>query len=387
LGLGLTAVLLGVVWKFWPTAAAAPRPAPRGRSVSVGPKGNFGTLGAALEYLRGIPANPQDPPCSIELAAGTELSEHLEIDGRKWKPLARGVVIRGASGPRPKIRGDTDSAPVLSVAHVDRFVLERCIVESPGASAAMKLAGVLVDSALRDVEVRGFTSTGLEAVGVAGFPGQEFLLEQVDFRGAAERAVGVRWKGTERDRTGDVQLRDCRLLGPLRAGLEFTGPLFVVRLEGCIFHRCEAALQFTQANQNIRGLSLVHSTLHGCDRGLAFAGPPSFDSTTIALRNNLFAAQSGGEVVVEQGDAAATQRLISTEAGELAHNWSDFDSTGAPGAVDIFGQGGRRGIDPIPFRSTDPQAAEFLQPTGSEVRVAAEAVGASEDYVGARPPH
>ncbi|MBX3442750.1 MAG: protein kinase [Planctomyces sp.] len=346
------------------------------RELTVGPTGHFATVTEALDAIaaRSLEARV------IRLAPGATSTEAIRLNGK-----GRGAAPRGL-----RILGDPDSPAILKPAHtgepiailadIEDLVISNVVFDAAGGNVALRVSGFLVSSRLQDITVRGFLKTGIEAQNLDGFPDQEVRFERVTVQENRPEAVAIRCAATGADRTGEIDFQGVRLIGPLAAGIEFSGPAWNVSIERCILDRVGAGIRFAQTNQDVRGVTISQNTFHRCDTGVLFVGLPAGDSGPVEILRNLFALQEGAEVRID-GDVSESWRMfLEANGNSAADNWSDrlVPDEPVPGEIDIFETRGRRGATLARFQSTDPKSALYLKPNTDALRIDGGFIGAVE---------
>uniref|UniRef100_A0A7C2JYJ4 Serine/threonine protein kinase n=1 Tax=Schlesneria paludicola TaxID=360056 RepID=A0A7C2JYJ4_9PLAN len=333
------------------------------REAVVGPSGDFATLQAALEQVQKSfrPQNRSDR-FLIKLQAG-DYPERVNIAGKQWSKQTYGVnvVIRGEGNVTLAPGG---AEPVIRLVGVQGLQLVNVTIQAGDKPVAIEITDLADRTKLKDVTVTGFTDAGIALAGVLGssFSDGQLLLENVRFQPGRDAAVGVRAaKGSDNIDCGYVRFLKCRFRGPLAAGVSISGQDTVgFEFRECVFAETRSGIELL-GGASWRDFTLLNNTFYRCQTGLRIAQQPPPTAKNLSLRRNLFVELTGPEVVVEQD--FNEQMLIDRQMlGAMAGNWSTRPEEKVGGALEIWGDGGRRGETGITFVSTDPDSPKFLAP-------------------------
>lgn len=352
-------------------AKASPsRPAPAAswaqkRETTVGAGGEFATISAALaEIERNFDARNRGDRFLVKIAAGT-YADRIQFTGKAWSQRDWGanVVLRGEGAV---ILAPSGSDPVVRLNNVGGVQLLNVTIKAEGKPVAIELAESLDRCLIQNVQVEGFTETGVLLNGALGpsFSSDRVTLEGMQLRGAAT-AVAVRAKKGSQSDSVDCQnilLKKCRFLGPMVAGVSVTGTeARAFEIRECIFSETNAGVELLDAAAWTDFL-LLNNTFYKNDVAVRVARQPATTSKGFSLRRNLFFESRTADALVAEGFNEPTL-FASQMLGTMFGNWTTrpVAETPAPGHLVIWG-GGQQGQTGVQFASTTATDPKFLAP-------------------------
>lgn len=334
---------------------------PLPREVTVGPGGDFKSIGEALARVKAAfdPLSRKDRQI-IHIAPGT-YPERLVIDNSKFS-WPKGIQLL-AQGDEPVILAPTGSEPVLSLKGVEKLTVEGLHIRAEGKPVAVSLSGYLAGVTLKGVTISGFEETGLLGRGPTGFSGNEnqLALDDLTIEGGNPKAIGMRFQ-SDGQAPSQIRIESVQLRGPLATGIAFDGDVRYVSIRQTIISEVGTGIRFEGADPELREIVLQNNSFYKLDRGIVFSNLPSRLGGDLQIVRNLFAEIQGPETLVEHGYQKAQFLERMAERG-LAENWSSRPAPleAAPGEVDIFVVNGKQG-QTFQFRSTNPADPGFLLP-------------------------
>ena len=183
----------------------------------------------------------------------------------------------------------------------------------------------------------------------------------------APAAVGLLMSDGEYDMTANVDVRRCRLVGPMATGLSFAADASQVTVQETIVQAAKTGVLFAGKNRTWRNLALRNNTFYQVERGLVFEEMPAESSDGVSFRMNLFVEQQGPECIVEKGYAELKFSQMVNAAGAIRDNWSTRSKAATPKSGErelmLPGLESQRGVK-VEFSSTDPAAPDFMEPSG-----------------------
>lgn len=358
-----------------------------GPEIRVGSEGDFPSLSAAIAYVvTQTDRFNAENPCTILVEGGAVFDERLVIHGSSFGGFPGGTRI-ASDGARAVLRPQGGEGPVIDLANTTDVTIEGFRMDAGGGDVAIRLSEYLKNTRLQDIEIEGFTGAGIHSVDAVGLPGSPLRLTNLKIHPADPKAVGIRLEDMRH-----AEIGGCRFTGPMAVGLEIvtTARSGDITVRDCRFHDLQTGVLFRGGESDLQEFKFINNTFHRVQRGVVLYDMPAAGSKDWEFKHNLFSEITGAEAVVERryddADAADPAKLLPPE--NAVNNWSERspDAAGA-GELDIFTTGGRRGIDPVNFESTDPEADNFLKPADRTLRtdVGTPARGAAA-YIGAVPP-
>ena len=377
------------------------------REVTVGESGEFKTIVDALKAVRRRfkPADASKDQFVIKIAAGT-YPENISIDG----------TVRRVSGKDKKSANPTDpewpqgiklvadgevilappnDAPAIRLKNIPKFVIEGITINATGKAIGIEVTGDMTESRLSGLKISGFTKVGVASMSARGISvgNSQFVMEKLTLEPAAgsTSAVGIRMqRGSEGD-PSDTIIRNCRILGPLAAGVTIfgAGPYRITIVEN-VFTKAQDAVRLEGAVQ-WKDIAIVNNTFHDGRHGIVFTHMPAEGSAGFSFRRNLFSNMTAAEGVVQTGyNEGRLGAMLTTDRPGWELNFSDRPKPAAPQAGEInplCENKGKRGEQGFAFASTDVKDATFLAPSEKSVqRAVPDAKEGEQNWVGAIGP-
>lgn len=370
------------------TATETPTPAPKqtarpavtGDFITVGPQGNFGTLGEAVQHIQDHAFVSGKQAREIRIAGKQTLKESISIDNSGLGSFPRGVKITGDKENPPRLQS-TGSGSIFSMNSIDGFTLENVTIECRGLPQAMELRGFMSSITLTRVNFENIQNVAILGIGLGGVGGQMGVLQNCSFTGSSRSAVAIKLDPGPGQDTREINIRNCRFLGPLQTCIAVQGEADNLSFTLNRFHDAATGIAFSGTDPLRKRLSFTNNTFHNCDQGIIFESGPSASDTGFTFQKNLFIGGSGAAVSVQRTETDLAQ-LIRGGAG-AEWNWTDRAELGS-GALNIFTAQGKTGAE-IKFASTDPAEAAFLKPESDALKAAA-ASSPAPSFIGAVSP-
>jgi len=362
--------------------AVPTRPAVQGEAVTVGPKGNFGTLAEAVAYIQehAFEANGK-PVREIRIDGQQSLKEAISIDNSGLGSFPRGVRIIGNKDHPPRLLS-TGKESIFSLNSIDGFVLENLVLECRDVPRAIVLQGYMSSISLNNITFENVQQVAISGIGLCGLDNQPAVIQNCRFIGASPSARAIQMEPGQGKDTRDLTIRNCRFLGPFQSCFSVQGEVDALLFMQNIFHDSTNAIVFSGANPLRKRLTFRNNTFHACERGIVFETGPFPSSGKFSFQKNLFVAGTGANVFVEQTGAGLSQLSQGAPPTEL--NWTDRSEINSSDELNIFASKGRLKAN-VSFRSTDPGDANFLKPESDELRTVA-ASSSAPAFIGAVAP-
>jgi hypothetical protein len=245
--------------------------------------------------------------------------------------------------------------------------------------------GFVYGTRLEDLTIQGYTSAGVASGEIIADAANPARYVRITFQPASENTTGIRVEDVRH-----LVVDQCRLIGPMQSGIEFTSSTWNsgVSVRQCLFHEMRAGIHYRAQQPDVQNVSFINNTFHRVRHGILFDHVPSVGSTGLTVHHNLFVeVNPGPEVMVSAGlDAPRAEALLGP--GAARNNWSQTAShQPQTGELDVFSQDGRRGAEIGAFVSRDPASPDFLKPASPTVRIELKTPAPNaEPYVGASAP-
>jgi serine/threonine protein kinase len=364
-----------------PVVPAAPKKlaTPELAVIEVGPEGHFATVSEAIDYVRqNFQPLTETDARTIQLKGGLTFSESVRIINEDSTYFPRNVTIRSEGSPAI-IQGN-GKQPALTLKDVDTLVFDGVSFDSNSAPVAVYVAGHCPGTRLQNLKVQNFTETGVWLEDLSGANGQEFLLDGLRITANLPAASGIRCVASPRGNSKSVQLRNCRVVGPLKAGLEVAGFFWKAVVADSIFAHCQSGVRFDGGL--IDDVALTNCSFFKNAQAISFSKIPGEESKDLRLQQLLFSGSQTGDVVLESGDLTGlADKLLGGPDGRRLNRTDRKDPD--PKELDAFAGDGQRGAA-FSFVSADPTNPDYLK-AGPDLNVPGPVPGAKA-YVGAVAP-
>ncbi len=369
-----------------PTIAAVPvamkpRPSAELEVIEVGPQGHFATIQEAIDFLRKSfrPLSSFEQR-TIKVAGGATYPGSIRIVSGGKTQFPRFVTIR-SDGPTPAILQGSGTQPVLYLQEVESLTVEGFVFDAMTAEVAIEVRGFSPNMQLKSIQVQNFKKTGVLLSDVSAQPGEEFLIDGLRIRAQAPEGVGLRCQAATGKTTTNVLMKNLRIVGPLKSGIEISGAFSKSQLSDSILAGCSVGIRFSGGL--LDEVSLINNTLAKNDRGLVFSKPPAPESRNFKVMHTLFSGNAMSDAVVESGAVAGLAETLLAAGDGRRFNRTDRKEADSQG-LDLFTGDGLRGAVTT-FASNAADAPNYLKPSTSDLKVATPAAGA-QGYIGAVAP-
>tara|TARA_R110002072_G_scaffold303069_1_gene492623 strand:- start:125484 stop:129218 length:3735 start_codon:yes stop_codon:yes gene_type:complete len=366
-----------------------------GSTIKVGPGGDFSTIAAALDYLKKnksrYDTGSRRTSCKVEVIGGETYNEAIVVDnsGSAYPP---GIQILSSGVGRAKLV-PSGSGPAIRLVGVENLGIVGFDVDASGKDVAIEMSGYLNRSALKDLNVTGFSKVGIAMKGALGFSQDEIVLEKIDLRGSGTTTAGIHFTQGENG-TGRIKLLNCRMLGPQDAGLLFESDVNYVEMRENIIADAGVGIEFRGGPLTLKDVQVLNTTFYKCSRGgmiinqMPVAGGGLAGSGGLVIHRNLFAQVNGPELLVEKDfDDKKFDSVFSAAGGGVDQNWSDRRQAAdvKAGQREIIGRDHQR-VPSIEFSSTDENSPDFLtlKKSTGYANVGGPKLN-TKNYIGARP--
>lgn len=304
---------------------------PLRREVSVGPKGDYPTLAAALDSTK-IKKNPDRRAIQvIKVASGATLNERIRIDSS----FPRGIQIEVADGGRATL-APSGPEPIVSIEGTyDDFRLSNFDLDAKGKPIAIELKKWLTGLQLRKLTINGFTKEAIHAEELYTFSSEtaRVRMEEVSCTTATPEAVGLALYAKEAD-TGNIRITKCRFTGPLAQGVLIHDRATGIDVQGCVFVEAKQGIRFDGNKSEFRDVIMANNTFVGSTVGISFAKMPAANTNGLGLFYNLFYKQKGPVAQVDKDfkdkDFLAMFSPIGQTGTGIAYNWTDRKEPAPP---------------------------------------------------------
>jgi len=363
------------------TKPTKPLPATTLAVIEVGPRGHFTTIGQAVEFVRENfqPLRAQETR-TIQVTGGYTYPETLHILSSGRSHFPRNVTVKSVGPTAAVIQGD-GVKPVLNIQDAESLTIEGFVIDAHQADIAIRVAGYSPVGRLTALKVKRFQKTAVLLEDVAAQAGEEFQLSDLHIQGDSPEAAGVRCQTASGGNTVCVQLKNLRVIGPLRTGVETSGTFWMSSISDSVIAKCRVGIRFQGGT--LIDASLINNTLFQNEQGIVFARLPEAGSGNLKVWHTLFSGNTQADAVLETGDAAALTSMLLSPTEGRHHNRSDRKDADTNG-LDVFTGDGQRGVVTT-FVSADPSNPGYLKPSTAELNVATPAAGA-RGYIGAIAP-
>ncbi len=341
-------------------AAAFQRPAVDGPIIEVGPKGHYGTLREAIEFVKISSLSSLSTGVNeIRIASNQTLKEVLSIDNSGLGGFPQGIKIIGQSTDAiPKLQPD-GNGPCIQLNSVEGLTIENLIIDCQGRTTAIALEGTLTGTHLTGLTFENLQKTGITAMGASGVIDRPMVIEKCRFRSSSSATQGIVLKSDERSDIRDLTIRQCQFLGPMDSAITVNGSTATLDIRENILTESRSGIVFSGSGPVFKKIRVVNNTFLECGSGIQFETTPGNGSSGFVIENNLFAKQSGAAASASDSSLKLEPLL---QGGAARFNWTDGPNEG----LTLFEKNGVTGKT-VDFKSVDPAAADFLKPTTAEI--------------------
>lgn len=334
---------------------------------TVGPAGQYRTIGAALAEIKTYKPNPSKKSIqTIKVAAGQTYNERIVID----ETFPRGIQIVAEPGA-PAVLASPGSEPAVVVrpgkGTIDHFRLEGFQIDAAGKEVAIELAEWVVGAQLKRLDIQGFSRAGVHINGAQTYSAQtdRIVVENVTLRNAAQAAGILLTRKTEDPLY--IRVSQCRFLGPLDCGVRIDTNAIGIEISESIFFENTTGILLQGEDRMWKDLLVAANTFYNNERAIVFAAMPGPQTGDLAFHNNLFVNSRTADAVVEKNYKPADFFLMyRTLPGGSAYNWTTRPASDPPNPGELstlFDTIGKNsGVKDLPFVSTDPTSPDFLAP-------------------------
>jgi serine/threonine-protein kinase len=347
--------------------------------IEVGPEGHFATVSEAINYVRkNFQPLTETDARTILLKGGLTFSESVRIVNEDSTYFPRSVTIK--SDGSPAIIKGNGKQPALTLQDVDTLAIDGVSFDGNSAAVAVSVVGHCPSTRLLNLKVQNFTETAVRLENLSGAAGQEFLIDGLRITANVPTASGIRCVVSLTGNTKSVHLRNCRIVGPLKSGLEVTGFFWNAVVSDSIFAQCQSGVRFDGGL--IDDVALTNCSFYKNAQAISFAKLPGDESKNLRLQQLLFSGSQTGDVVLESGDLTGlADKLLGGPDGRRLNRTDRKEPDSKE--LDVFAGDGQRGAT-ISFTSVDPTNPGYLK-AGADLNVPNPVPG-SKGYVGAVAP-
>ncbi len=367
-----------------PTPPEIPRKEITGTVIHVGPKGDFKLVSEAIRYL-GIARDEPSSLQEIRIAAGQTLEDTILINNSGFGSFPTPFTIKGEGPNFPVLK--TSDATSLVLNSVENLTLSNLVIDCSNQPAGAELSGYLTGTTLSNITFKNISEIGIQSIGAGGLTNQRLTIQGCRFESNSDSAIGIRFSGSEISNTRQINIVNCRFLGPMAKGILFTNDQGIsteIEIAQSIFHKTHSGISFSGKSHETSHFSFANNTFHDVTRGINFESGPIAVSTENSIVQNLFINVSQSEVSTDEENVSLA--AFTGAATPTQNNWTTGPLKESSTWLNIFEKNGKTDAGEINFISTDPESADFLKPQGSEVRSAATPAIGGRNYIGAVAP-
>ncbi len=345
-----------------PPAPVIQRPEVSGSAITVGPKGNFGTLKEAIEYLKlSSLSSISSEVKEIQIEGDQTLKESLSIDNSGLGGFPRGIKISGQSNTPPRLQPD-DQGPAVLLDSVEGLTIENLVINCQGRSEGILTQGYSSSSSFINLTFENIQKTGFSGKGLSGLSGRPVTIQRCTFRTTSSSANAISFDASSGSDARFLIIDQCRFLGPMASGISLIGSGESIEVTRNVFHEVSSGIQISGVEPICKKLRFANNTFAGGQNGFSFESTFSSSSNGFVFENNLFVKQSGSAVSTSSNEAKLADL---TKGGAARFNWTDR-APGDESQFDIFKQNGVTGTS-VEFASEDAQSPDFLKPKTAKI--------------------
>lgn len=341
-----------------------------GQTIRVGSDGSFKTLKEALDYVDRHKDLDNFPELQvIELQAGEEFADSIHLENPKGDEFPNAICIRTeAQNPATLKPGGTE--PVIHLAKgINDLIIENLKIAADGKKVAIHVAGELINTQLKNLDITGYELVGLKAESAFGtniLEAKPFLIENCRFRGLDSETTGMLLENTGgfgADALEEIVVRGCQFLAPMRTGLEIKNDVTSLQVLSCIFagDGTGTGIEWT-GRTGLNRVIVANNTFYNLAKGISFETLPGtlIDSR---LHRNLFSQIKQQEAALLQGDVSAfTKQFLTGPTLEANVTTGGKPSPEDKQELNVFTGQNSKTDSQVAFSSTEPGNKKFLAP-------------------------
>jgi serine/threonine protein kinase len=220
--------------------------------------------------------------------------ESLHFTGETGK--GQGVVLEGA-GDHPVVwrapRSHRDDQPLVYLSSVTGFSLKNFTLDGHNqVKDLVALAGSCPGLTLEDLQLTGFTQSGIVLTDCAGEAERPVTLQHIRLAPAHGAVSALRCEGRAGEGVRCLRVYHSRLEGPYQAAIVFAGPATDVEFaRNRIFNATDGVYYRRTTPPAALGLTLTSNTFCRIDGvGIRFETSPPTAGSRVAMTSNLFSA-------------------------------------------------------------------------------------------------
>lgn len=357
-----------------------------GTVVHVGSDGGFASLQeviTAFSTTENFEAVRQ--LTEIRLHSDLLIDETLTLKNSGFGPWPERLKITAAEGKSIVIRGS--ASPLIALQDVESLTLSNLTFDCSASDIGLQLSGFLSGTVIESVSFRSISSVGVQATGVSGLLNRPLVFANCQFDGSSENASAARFESSTESNIRQVEVRDCRFIGPLGKGIVLNSPqgaTWDVQVVGNRFHQTRNGITFSGDDHDLQRILIANNTFYEFTRGVQFESGPDEAAAELTFIQNLFVNGQGPEVSIERIDATAEALSQGTLPPQL--NWTTGAVQDSPRWLNVFRNDGRTAVEDVDFISTDPESSDFLKPRSTESGILVTSPLGRRNYIGAVAP-
>ncbi len=336
-----------------------------GKVIEVGPDGSFKEIWEALSYLRknrnkfvsssrGLKAN-----VTVKVAGGQTYEPIILDNSDAEYPSGIHVIAQGA---KAKLK-QRDDGLAIRVIKAEGLRIENFEVDANGKDKAIEFVLGCPFATISKLSISGYTKAGIYGSGLTGAKNSHVLVEDCEFRPGNDASSGILIEKGLSESIRFIMVERCRMIGPMKSGIEINGPVVAIELRENIFHQTESAIRLAKTNE-AQQLLIANNTFHATKAAaIHFDVMPKGRSAGWVFHRNIFAKSSGPDLKVDSGfDQTAFDSFLIKQGGTgIENNFSDRADAAKPdaGERELVIESGNKG-KPIAFINSDPKSPDFL---------------------------
>jgi hypothetical protein len=355
--------------------------------LAVGPDAEFKSIAQALAHIKSdnlrYASLPRRGKILIEVAGNNTYNESIVIDNSDAN-YPQGIHIVAKEG-RATLKAT--GGPALRLQSIEFFGLEGFDIDAGGNDTAIELGGFLGRNRLFDLKVTGYKTHGVLAKGACGVSSDYLVLENLEFKPSGSGSTGMSFTNGQAP-TGRVRIKGCKFFGPTNTCVDVGVGVNFFEIRENIFEKSNVGVQLGKSPLTWRNVVLTNNTFYQGKIGVAIGAMPAAGSSDFAMHRNLFAGQTGPELVIQEGfDDTKFDRVVSAGGG-IDRNFSDRNEKPSisAGERDVVIRDEQR-VSEITFSSTSSSSPDYLATKAKSAygRVGSPKMG-SQPYIGAVAP-
>jgi eukaryotic-like serine/threonine-protein kinase len=313
----------------------------------------FDKIGKALNLFKHKIKGNKSYKAVIEVAPG-RYNENIHLndisDGALTIICKEGTAVLYPDGGKA----------VISLSNCQNISIDGFQIKAQDKSVAIKLSGILNGTSLKNLDVSGFTKTGIECSQIRGSSRTErVVLENIVLKESKQDPSGITISGSDPD-LSFISLEKISFLSPMKTGIQIEGELFDVKISNCRFNKLNDGIVIASSRPKIVSFYINNNTFNELKgNSVIFNGMPASQSKENGIFKNIFSNGASSDIVMKQSPWSKNIFTDKFNILNFVHNFTTRKNSNLTQEIPVFTDG-KNFATAIEFSSTDPSSNLFL---------------------------